>query len=75
MMNSQRTEKQNDRHTWMLVAIIGGLIVADGIGSILIQGGQYHEFWFDLERVLRTVAGVVLLFVAVPRMRDTRSSP
>ncbi len=50
---------------WMVVALIGGLIVADGIGSVLIQGGQYHGHWFDLEREARAAGGLVLIALAV----------
>jgi hypothetical protein len=54
---------------WIVVAIIGGLIIVDGIGSILIQNGQFHGFWFDIERGFRTLAGLILIVLAVWRIR------
>jgi hypothetical protein len=53
---------------WIPVAIIGGLVVVDGIASILVQGGQYHGYWFDLEREFRAMGGVVLVVIAVWRI-------
>jgi hypothetical protein len=53
---------------WIPVAIIGGLVVVDGIASILVQGGQYHGYWFDMEREFRAVGGMVLVAIAVGRM-------
>ena len=53
---------------WIAVAIIGGLIVADGIASILIGKGQYHGFWFDLEREIRALGGFVLIALAMWRI-------
>ena len=52
----------------ILIAILIGVAV-DGIGSILIKGGQKHNIWFDGERYLRTIMGIVgavivFLFVA-----------
>jgi hypothetical protein len=47
----------------ILIIIIGVGIVADGIGSVLIKGGQYHNIWFDGERYVRTVAGIALIIL------------
>jgi hypothetical protein len=55
--------------TWDILHItcfvIGVGIFADGIGSIIIRGKQYHSIWFDGERVLRAVAGAILAVLAV----------
>jgi ABC-type proline/glycine betaine transport system permease subunit len=44
---------------------IGVGILADGIGSIIIRGRQYHSTWFDGERVLRAAAGAALIALAI----------
>ncbi len=48
-----------------LLVIIGIAIVIDGIGSALVQGGQYHTFWFDAERYARAAAGVAIIVLAM----------
>ncbi len=53
---------------WIPVAIIGGLVIMDGIASILVRGGQYHGYWFDLERTIRAFGGVVLVSIALWRL-------
>ena len=47
---------------WLLIAIGVG-IIADGIGSVLIRQGQYHNVWFDGERYARAAAGVILIIL------------
>ncbi len=54
--------------TWWAVAFIGGLVCADGIASVLVQRGQYHGFWFDLEREARALAGFALVALAAWRL-------
>ena len=45
---------------WALM--VGGVFVfADGIGSVLLKNGQYHSFWFDEERLLRALLGVIII--------------
>jgi hypothetical protein len=47
-----------------LILIIGGILLSlDGIGSILLP--QYHDFWFDLERVFRMIGGILLSILGV----------
>lgn len=60
--------KRNVDIAWIAVASIGGLIVADGIGSILIRSGQFHGFWFDFEREIRALAGFSLIVIAAWRI-------
>jgi hypothetical protein len=45
---------------WLLVAL-GLLVFIDGVGSVLIGGGQYHNVWFDGERWLRAVMGLAIV--------------
>lgn len=47
------------------IVTLGIGIVIDGFGSIVIQSGQYHNTWFDGERYVRGMAGVVLLFLGL----------
>lgn len=49
---------------WAAIAIGVG-IIADGIGSILIKQGQYHNIYFDGERYVRAVAGAIMLILGV----------
>ena len=53
---------------WVAVAIIGLFVFLDGIGSILILGGQFHGRWFDLEREVRAAGGFLLIVIAVARL-------
>jgi hypothetical protein len=48
-----------------LLIIIGIAIIIDGIGSALVQGGQYHTLWFDGERYARAAAGVAIIVLAM----------
>jgi hypothetical protein len=50
---------------WKLIlsTIIGAGVIIDGIGSILIRDGQYHNIWFDGERYVRALAGIVLVYL------------
>jgi hypothetical protein len=50
---------------FILLIMIGITIVLDGIGSALIQGGQYHTFWFDGERYARAAAGIAVIVLAM----------
>ena len=45
---------------WALIAL-GILVLIDGIGSVLIKGGQYHGVWFDGERWFRAVMGLMII--------------
>jgi hypothetical protein len=47
-----------------LILIIGGIMLSlDGIGSLLLP--QYHDFWFDLERVFRMIGGILLFIFGI----------
>jgi hypothetical protein len=47
----------------IILAIVGASIVADGIGSILLQRRQ--AWYWQLERVVRSIAGMIVLFIAL----------
>jgi len=49
-----------DPISWTLV-ILGFLVFIDGIGSVLIKSGQYHNVWFDGERWFRAVMGLMIV--------------
>jgi hypothetical protein len=55
---------------WVAVAIIGGLVFLDGIASVLVRSGQYHGFWFDFEREVRALGGIVLVAISVWRILE-----
>lgn len=52
------------QYKWLLIAIGIGVVI-DGLGSVLIKNGQYHNVWFDGERYLRTLAGVVIILIGI----------
>lgn len=49
----------------IITIIIGIGIIIDGVGSVLIKNGQYHNIWFDGERYLRAAAGVALVIIGI----------
>jgi hypothetical protein len=51
-------------YKWAFIAIGIGIVI-DSIGSIMIQGGQYHNIYFDGERYIRLVAGVVIIILGL----------
>lgn len=46
----------------LIVAGIG--IAIDGIGSILLPS-NHHDIWYDGERVVRVVAGILIAILGV----------
>ena len=52
---------------WFNVVLIAiGIYVAvDGIASVLVKHGQYHNLWFDGERYVRTLAGIVIIVLGI----------
>lgn len=53
-----------------LILIVGGIMLSlDGIGSILAEFNT-HSFWSDLERLLRTIGGVLLLLLGIYLYRN-----
>jgi hypothetical protein len=47
-----------------LVILIGILVIADGIGSILLPGNN-HDFIYDFEREIRVVAGFLNIVLGI----------
>ena len=47
-----------------LVILIGILVIADGIGSILLPGNN-HDFIYDFERVFRCIAGFLIVTLGI----------
>ncbi len=43
----------------------GFAIVADGVGSVLVKGGQHHNAWFDGERYARTALGIAIIIAGI----------
>jgi len=49
----------------LVLGLCGVYVIADGIGSVLTQGGQYHNVVFDGERWIRTLVGLIIVVMAV----------
>jgi putative Mn2+ efflux pump MntP len=48
-----------------IALIVGGItLFFDGLGSLILPV-NYHDFWFDLERVFRMVGGFLLIILGV----------
>lgn len=56
----------------LAVLIIGVGVAIDGLGSVLIGGGQYHNMFFDSERYVRTAAGIILIIVALIELKGKK---
>jgi len=53
-----------------LILIVGGIMLSfDGAGSILAEFNT-HGFWSDLERLLRTIGGVLLVLLGIYMYRN-----
>lgn len=46
---------------WIL--ILGAYILIDGIGNLFIKGNQYHDFVYDLFRLIRGIVGGAIMVV------------
>ena len=47
----------------LCLVALGLLVFIDGVGSVLIGGGQYHGVWFDGERWFRAVMGLAIVAI------------
>jgi len=47
------------------LVLLGACMIADGLGSALVKGGQYHSFWYDAERYARAAAGVAIIVLSL----------
>jgi len=52
---------------WFNVVLIaiGIYVAADGVASVLVKHGQYHNMWFDGERYVRALAGIVIIVLGI----------
>ena len=52
---------------WFNIALIaiGIYIAVDGVASVLVKHGQYHNIWFDGERYVRALAGIVIIVLGI----------
>ena len=63
--------KQRDLKHIGIGLIIGGIMLFfDGLGSILLQA-NYHDFWFDLERVFRIIGSFLLIILGAYFVKET----
>jgi hypothetical protein len=51
-------------YTWLLVAL-GALVFIDGLGSVLVEGGQFHDMLFDGERYFRAAMGILIILFSI----------
>ncbi|HYA33266.1 MAG TPA: hypothetical protein VEG65_04655 [Candidatus Bathyarchaeia archaeon] len=49
----------------IVLIVIGVYIALDGVASVFVKNGQYHNVWFDGERYVRALAGIVIVFLGV----------
>ncbi|MGZ4862705.1 MAG: hypothetical protein ACXV2E_08015 [Halobacteriota archaeon] len=52
---------------WFNVVLIAiGIYVAvDGVASVLVKHGQYHNMWFDGESYVRALVGIVIIVLGI----------
>jgi putative Mn2+ efflux pump MntP len=63
--------KQKDLKYIGIALIIGGIMLfLDGLGSLLLPA-NYHDFWFDLERVFRIVGSLLLIILGAYCVKET----
>ncbi|GEM_PF-420092 len=64
-----RVRKKGEKrvfHWFNIVLIAIGIYVAvDGVASVLVKHGQYHNVWFDGERYVRALAGIVIIILGI----------
>jgi hypothetical protein len=49
----------------IVLIAIGIYIAVDGVASVLVKHGQYHNIWFDGERYVRALAGIVIIVLGI----------
>jgi len=63
--------KQRDLKRIGIALVIGGLMLfLDGLGSLLLPA-NYHDFWFDLERVFRMLGSFLLIILGAYFVKET----
>jgi hypothetical protein len=64
---------QRDLRYIGVVLIVGGaMLFFDGLGSLILPA-NYHDFWFDLERVFRIVGSLLLIILGTYFVRETHA--
>jgi cytochrome c biogenesis protein CcdA len=54
-----------------IALIVGGIMLFfDGLGSLILPV-NYHDFWFDLERVFRIIGSFLLIILGVHFVKET----
>lgn len=57
-----------------LILVVGGILFfIDGVGSILAEFNT-HDFWSDLERLLRAIGGFLLVLLGIYMYRNADQS-
>ena len=49
----------------IVLIAIGIYIAVDGVASVLVKHGQYHNMWFDGERYVRALVGIVIIVLGI----------
>ena len=49
----------------IVLIAIGIYVAVDGVASVLVKHGQYHNVWFDGERYVRALAGIVIIILGI----------
>ena len=65
--------KQRDLKYIGIALIIGGtMLFFDGLGSLILPA-NYHDFWFDLERVFRIIGSLLLIILGAYFVKETHA--
>jgi hypothetical protein len=63
--------KQKDLKRIGFGLIVGGImLLLDGLGSLILPA-NYHDFWFDLERVFRMIGSFLLILLGAYFVKET----
>ena len=71
-MHGGPVNQRNLRYIGIGLIIGGTLLFFDGLGSLLLPA-NYHDFWFDLERVLRTMGSLLLIILGAYFVKETQA--
>ena len=65
--------KQRDlKHIGIALIIGGTMLFIDGLGSLILPA-NYHDFWFDLERVFRIIGSLLLIILGAYFVKETHA--